>query len=78
MLLCVGLGYGHMLRIGDADVYGAQVNAASKLGEDIAEAKEILVTRAVKDAAQDFPDISYEPIDEVPPGADQAFRVLYG
>ncbi|MCB1169110.1 MAG: adenylate/guanylate cyclase domain-containing protein [Leptospiraceae bacterium] len=77
VLLCVGLGYGHMLRIGDADVFGAQVNAASKLGEDIAEAREILVTRAVKDAAQDFPDISYEAIDEVPPGAEQAFRVLY-
>ena len=26
-----------MLRIGDGDVYGAEVNAASKLGEDIAK-----------------------------------------
>ena len=38
VLLCVGLGYGSVLRIGDVDVYGAEVNAASKLGEDIARA----------------------------------------
>src|SRR5512138_2762997 len=27
VLLCVGLGAGRLLRIGDADVYGAEVNA---------------------------------------------------
>ncbi|MCE9501977.1 MAG: adenylate/guanylate cyclase domain-containing protein, partial [Leptospira sp.] len=31
VLLCVGLGYGKVLKIGDRDVYGAEVNAASKL-----------------------------------------------
>src|SRR5512139_3718226 len=36
VLLCVGIGYGKMLRIGDTDVFGQEVNAASKLGEDIA------------------------------------------
>jgi adenylate cyclase len=77
VLLCVGLGFGHMLRIGDADVYGAQVNAASKLGEDTAEAGEILVTKAAKEAATDYTEVNYEPIDYVPPGADQAFRVIY-
>jgi hypothetical protein len=30
---------------GDDDVFGAEVNAASKLGEDTAKAWEILVTR---------------------------------
>jgi len=44
LLLCVGLGHGRILRIGDVDVYGAEVNAASKLGEDVARAHEILVT----------------------------------
>jgi len=38
VLLCVGIGYGPLLRIGDLDVYGNQVNAASKLGEDTARA----------------------------------------
>ena len=34
VLLCVGIGFGNILRIGDVDVYGHEVNAASKLGED--------------------------------------------
>jgi class 3 adenylate cyclase len=78
VLLCVGLGFGRVLRIGDADVFGAEVNAASKLGEDIARASEILVTKAVRDAAASIDGISFEPIDDVPPGAEAAFRILYG
>jgi class 3 adenylate cyclase len=77
VLLCVGLGFGRVLRIGDADVYGAEVNAASKLGEDVAKAHEILVTKAVRDAAMATENLSFEPIDECPPGAQAAFRVLY-
>ena len=77
VLLCVGLGYGRVLKIGDDDVFGAEVNAASKLGEDIARSGEILVTQAVREEAADFPFISFEPIDDVPPGAKAAFRVLY-
>jgi class 3 adenylate cyclase len=77
VLLCVGLGFGRVLRIGDADVFGAEVNAASKLGEDIARASEILVTKAVRDAAASVDGISFEPIDEVPPGAEAAFRIVY-
>src|SRR5688572_8945403 len=50
ILLCVGIGFGRVLRIGDADVWGKEVNAASKLGEDTAKAGEILVTEAVRDA----------------------------
>ncbi len=77
VLLCVGLGFGKVLKIGDADVFGAQVNAASKLGEDTAEPWEILVTDSVKDKAADMPDISFEEIDEVPPGASKAYRLIY-
>ncbi len=77
VLLCVGLGFGPVLRIGDADVFGAEVNAASKLGEDTAKAHEILVTGAVRDAAQ-LPNVSFEEIDTVPPGAKHAYRVVYG
>ncbi len=32
VLLCVGLGFGRVLRIGDQDVFGNEVNSASKLG----------------------------------------------
>lgn len=74
VLLCVGIGYGKMLRIGDQDVFGAEVNAASKLGEDTAKAWDILVTDSLAAAAEDW---QFEPIDEVPPGAKSAARLVY-
>lgn len=74
ILLCIGLGWGDVLRIGDQDVFGAQVNAASKLGEDIARAGEILVTGELKDACT---DATWAPTDEVPPGAASAWRLVY-
>ena len=77
VLLCIGLGYGDMLRIAEEDVFGAEVNAASKLGEDTAKEGEILVTGAVRDAAMLSAGCSFEPIDFVPPGAQAAFRLIY-
>lgn len=81
VLLCVGMGYGRVLKIGDSDVYGAEVNASSKLGEDTADAWEILVTDTVRnmlEEQEDFTeDISFEKIDEIPPGAKEAYRVIY-
>ncbi|GAB4528054.1 MAG: hypothetical protein Fur0018_13990 [Anaerolineales bacterium] len=79
LLLCLGLGYGAMLRVGDHDVFGAEVNAASKLGEDTARAWEILVTQNVKDIVEreEMDGLSFEPLTYVPPGADAAYRLLY-
>jgi class 3 adenylate cyclase len=73
--LCIGLGFGQVLRIGDHNVYGAEVNAAAKLGEDIAETHEILVTESVRNETQGA--YGFEPISEIPPGANSAFRLLY-
>lgn len=75
--LCVGIGYGRVLRIGDADVFGAEVNAAAKLGEDIARSGEILVTQSVAEFCSDHPGASLEAIERVPPGAGGAFRLRY-
>ena len=77
VLLCLGIGYGEMLRIAEDDVFGAEVNAASKLGEDTAKAGEILVTGAVRDAATLPAGCSFAPIDYVPPGAKAAFQLIY-
>lgn len=77
VLLCVGLGFGRVLRIGDTDVFGAEVNAASKLGEDTAKAREILVTAAVRDAAQELEGISFEDIGEMPWCSEVAYRLQY-
>lgn len=74
LALAVGLGFGRLLRIGDRDVFGGEVNAAAKLGEDIAAAHEILVTGAVREAAG--PDCVFEAIVQVPPGASSAFRLV--
>ena len=77
VLLCVGIGFGRILRIGDRDVFGQEVNAASKLGEDTATANEILVTRAVREATAGLEGCSFEPIDVEVPGSRENFRVGY-
>lgn len=77
VLLCVGLGYGEMLRIGDEDVFGSEVNAASKLGEDTAEAWEILATSGVKENVKKIKGISFKEIPDTPPGADKAYKIVY-
>ena len=77
VLLCVGLGYGDVLRIGDADVFGAEVNAASKLGEDAAKAGQILVTASVREAMGANGVYSFERIEEATPGTRAAYRLVY-
>ncbi len=76
ILLCVGIGYGLMLHIGDTDVFGAPVNAAAKLGEDTARSGEILVTDAVADACKKVEGIRFEHINFIPPGAKSAFKIV--
>lgn len=39
-----GIGHGEVLIVQDEDLYGAEVNLASKLGEDLASRNEILLT----------------------------------
>lgn len=41
-----GIGYGEALVIEREDLYGSEVNLASKLGEDLAQRDEILLTEA--------------------------------
>ncbi|MEM1145360.1 MAG: adenylate/guanylate cyclase domain-containing protein [Pseudomonadota bacterium] len=77
VLLCVGIGCGKVLYIGQEDVFGAEVNAAAKLGEDTAVAWEILVTDALAQKVKTMPDIGLEPIEQVPHGVDAAYRLLY-
>jgi adenylate cyclase len=77
ILLCIGLGFGKMLRIGDSDVFGEEVNAASKLGEDKAKAWEILVTEAVREHASDLAGVEFKELEfEILPGK-RAFQVDY-
>lgn len=73
VLLCVGIGFGKMLRIGDTDVFGAEVNAACKLGEDTAKAWDILVTEPFRNAVGEG---KFEKIDTVPAGTTGAYRLV--
>jgi Adenylate cyclase, family 3 (some proteins contain HAMP domain) len=77
VLLCIGIGYGDMLRIGDTDIFGADVNAASKLGEDTARPWEILITGEAMRNVTLPAGLSLESLDTAPPGADSAYRLLY-
>jgi adenylate cyclase len=51
--VCIGLGFGQVLRIGDHEVWGAEVNAASKLGEEMARGSEVLATEDFRLALPD-------------------------
>lgn len=77
ILLCVGIGTGRVLRIGDHDVWGQEVNAAAKLGEDTAKAHEILVTEAVRDACADVPGVAFLDLGLAVAGSAQNYRVKY-
>ena len=53
LYLSIGVGFGRVLVIGDEDVMGNEVNLACKLGEDVAEYGEILLTEAARAALPD-------------------------
>lgn len=57
---CIGIGYGPVFKIGPNLSQGDEMNRASKLGEEIARAKETLVTEKVFDVLKKRPDIRFE------------------
>lgn len=77
ILLCVGIGYGEILTIGEHNVFGEEVNSASKLGEDVAKAGEILVTGSVASEIKDLPGIRLEQIDASAVWVKAANKVIY-
>lgn len=77
VLLCVGVGYGRVLRIGDSDVFGKEVNAASKLGEDTAKAGEILVTKGVVEAVSAEEDFHFTELEDGSVVIGKSYRFDY-
>ncbi len=75
ILLCVGMGYGDVLCVGHEDVWGREVNAASKLGEDTAKAGEILVTSDFLEGLRDKSPERFERIASVA-GSETNYRYL--
>ena len=50
---CVGVGYGKILQLED-DVFGDEINVTYKLGEDLAQVGEVLVTDSAAKRAEGF------------------------
>jgi len=77
VILCCGVGFGRILKIGDEDVFGHEVNLASKLGEDTAKGNEILVTPAVRQAIGDTPIATWEEMQVEFAGEHVCWRAVY-
>ena len=59
LYVSIGIGFGPMLLIGAEDAMGSEVNLACKLGEDVADYGEILLTEAARAALR-----AGEPVEE--------------
>lgn len=77
VLLCLGIGFGRMLRAGVSGMAGVEVNLGSKLGEDEAEAYEILVTQSAREAAGDSLDVEFTLTGLEFPGSKEVYRIDY-
>jgi adenylate cyclase len=45
----IGIGYGPVLLVGDGDLFGSEMNVASKLGEDVAERGDVLLSSSARE-----------------------------
>ena len=74
----IGIDYGEILLIGEADCFGNAVNLAYKLGEDVAHPGEVLISPAVRERLGDGPPFRLKEIKLSVSGVDlDAYNVLY-
>lgn len=67
--VCIGIGYGKVIKIADEDCFGKEVNYAFKLGEDIAEAEETLITPDTYQAIKgSLPMLKFTSIENISTG----------
>jgi len=62
LYLGCGLGYGDILKLGDDDVFGVEVNFAAKLGEDLAGPYDIFLTPETVKAVKPSPGVKFEKV----------------
>jgi len=73
-----GIDYGRILVVGNEDCFGDAVNRASKLGEDVAEAGDILVTQEAMQMIPEEAGIKAREIDISISGINiQAYAIEY-
>ena len=58
----IGIGYGPLLLVGEDDLFGSEMNIASKLGEDVAGRGEILLSSAARERVEAESDATEIPV----------------
>ena len=56
---CIGIGFGEVLKIGPDLAQGSEMNMASKLGEEVARGREILLTESSYRAVRQRTDVRF-------------------
>lgn len=74
--ICIGIHRGALLRLKD-DVFGATVNVASKVGEDLAGRDEILLTGGVAESVRHRTECSYLRTAEIGGRTFELYQVRY-
>jgi len=78
LFVSIGLAQGKIILIPEKDMFGDAVNIASKMGEDLAERSEILVTKEVHASAKDNHAIKFEEVELNISGIKlKVFKVIY-
>jgi class 3 adenylate cyclase len=73
ILLSVGLGWGKLLKFGNEDVYGQEVNVAAKLGEDHGVEGQVNVSHEFHLAVADIPQVEFRKLEIRPFGTEAAW-----
>ena len=61
--VALGIGYGPVLLVGEDDAWGDEMNLACKLGEDIAQQGETLLTEEARKAIGDDPGHQFDTLE---------------
>jgi class 3 adenylate cyclase len=75
--VAIGVGYGRLLLVDNNDAYGDEMNIACKLGEDLAEQGEVLLTVSAHDAISAPDQFQFEDYSASISGLDvTAFKLV--
>lgn len=61
--IACGIDFGRVLLLGDADLFGAAVNRAARIGEDVAGPGEVLITRDAMNCIPETAAIRGRPLE---------------
>ncbi len=77
VLVAIGLGFGRVLKFGDQDVYGQELNVACKLGEDLGQNGEIQCSDNFRSKVKAAGLAKFRKSKTTPRGTKQAWLAVY-